>query len=43
MVKRVRNETHYFEHIIRDHEAYLKIAEYIHANPLKWREDEYYE
>jgi putative transposase len=36
-------QRNYFEHIIRDHESYLKIAEYIHANPVKWREDKYYE
>ncbi len=35
-------QRNYFEHIIRNHESYLKITEYIHANPVKWREDKYY-
>jgi REP element-mobilizing transposase RayT len=33
----------YFEHIIRNHASYLKITEYIHNNPVTWREDKYYE
>jgi putative transposase len=32
----------YYEHIIRNEESYLKIAEYIQNNPLKWQEDKYY-
>ncbi|MBN1848579.1 MAG: transposase [Deltaproteobacteria bacterium] len=36
-------QRNFYEHIIRDHESYLKIAEYIQTNPLKWREDKYYE
>ena len=35
-------QRNYFEHIIRDHESYLKISEYIHANPMKWQEDKYF-
>ena len=36
-------QRNFYEHIIRDYESYLKIAEYIHTNPVKWREDKYYE
>ncbi|MDO9011936.1 MAG: hypothetical protein Q7U78_09045 [Gallionella sp.] len=32
----------YYEHIIRDEEAYLKIAEYIQTNPQRWEEDTYH-
>jgi REP element-mobilizing transposase RayT len=32
----------YHEHIIRNEESYLKIAEYIQTNPLRWQEDKYY-
>lgn len=32
----------YYEHIIRNEESYLKIAEYILNNPKKWYEDKYY-
>jgi len=32
----------YYEHIIRNEPAYLKIVEYIQTNPLKWLEDKYY-
>jgi REP element-mobilizing transposase RayT len=35
-------QRNYFEHIIRNEESYLKIAEYIKNNPLKWKEDKYY-
>ena len=35
-------QRNYFEHIIRNEESYLKIAEYIENNPLKWKEDKYY-
>ena len=45
------NETHcslgeklwqrnYYEHIIRDDDDYLRIAEYIQTNPLNWENDE---
>lgn len=32
----------YHDHIIRNDEEYLKIAEYIRTNPGKWEEDKYY-
>ncbi len=35
-------QRNYYEHIIRNDEAYLKIAEYIKTNPQKWSEDTYY-
>ena len=35
-------QRNFYEHIIRDQDGYLKIAEYIQTNPLKWAEDRYY-
>jgi REP element-mobilizing transposase RayT len=35
-------QRNYYEHIIRDEEAYLKIAEYIQTNPQRWSEDTYH-
>ncbi len=35
-------QRNYYEHIIRNEPAYLKIAEYIQTNPLKWLDDTYY-
>ncbi len=35
-------QRNYYEHIIRDEAAYLKIAEYIQTNPQRWQEDTYY-
>ena len=35
-------QRNYYEHIIRNEESYLKISEYILANPLKWRLDKYF-
>ena len=32
----------YYEHIIRNEASFLKIAEYIQNNPLKWQEDNYF-
>jgi len=32
----------FHEHVIRNEEDYLKIAEYIQNNPWKWQEDKYY-
>ena len=32
----------FHEHIIRNEESYVKIAEYIHNNPLHWQEDKYF-
>lgn len=33
----------YYDHIIRDEQDYLRIAQYIMTNPEKWHRDEYYE
>lgn len=33
----------YYDHIIRDDEDYLKISRYILENPVKFKEDKYYE
>lgn len=48
-INRLRNtpahiiwQRNYYEHIIRDEPAYLKIAEYIQTNPLQWLKDTYY-
>ncbi len=35
-------QRNYYEHIIRDEAAHLKIAEYIQTNPQRWQEDTYY-
>jgi len=35
-------QRNYYEHIIRNEEAYLKIAEYIQTNPRCWDTDTYY-
>lgn len=35
-------QRNYHEHIIRNEDSYLKIAEYIQTNPQKWQEDIYY-
>jgi len=35
-------QRNYYEHVIRNEQSYLKIAEYIINNPLKWKDDEYY-
>jgi REP element-mobilizing transposase RayT len=32
----------YHDHIIRDEEDYLRIAEYIENNPYRWQDDSYY-
>lgn len=32
----------YYEHIIRDDEAYNNISQYIRNNPRKWQEDKFY-
>jgi putative transposase len=48
-VNKVNNTTgqplwqrNYYEHIIRNEQAYQKIAEYICTNPQKWQEDTYF-
>ena len=33
----------FYDHIIRDEKSYLRIAEYIVNNSLKWQDDKYYE
>ena len=33
----------YYEHIIRGEKSYYQILEYIQTNPLKWRDDKYYQ
>lgn len=35
-------QRNYHEHIIRHHNAYINIAEYIQNNPLRWQEDRYW-
>ncbi|GAC1374440.1 MAG: transposase [Aquirhabdus sp.] len=35
-------QRNYHEHIIRHENAHIKIADYIHTNPLRWQEDTYY-
>jgi putative transposase len=35
-------QRNYYEHIIRNDKAYLKIAEYIQTNPQRWEDDTYY-
>jgi REP element-mobilizing transposase RayT len=34
---------HFHDHIVRDHEEYVKIADYIKNNPVKWIEDRFFE
>ena len=35
-------QRNYYEHIIRDEEAYNEITEYIKTNPQNWGKDKYY-
>ena len=35
-------QRNYYEHIIRDHQEYHRISEYIKDNPAKWEEDKFY-
>ncbi len=35
-------QRNYYEHVIRNELAYLKISEYIQTNPARWLEDTYY-
>jgi REP element-mobilizing transposase RayT len=32
----------YYEHIIRDEQSHMTIAEYISNNPVRWERDELY-
>jgi putative transposase len=50
VTKWVRNNTdihtiwqrNYYEHVIRDENAYKAITEYIHNNPAKWKDDRFH-
>lgn len=35
-------QRNYYEHIIRNEDVYLKIADYIQTNPQRWETDTYY-
>jgi putative transposase len=35
-------QRNYYEHIIRNEAAYLKISEYVQTNPQRWLDDTYY-
>ena len=35
-------QRNYYEHIIRNEDAYLKIAAYIQTNPQRWETDTYH-
>ena len=35
-------QRNYYEHIIRNEQSYINIAEYIIKNPAKWQEDRFY-
>jgi len=35
-------QRNYYEHIIRNEDDYIRIAEYINNNPAKWYEDRFY-
>jgi REP element-mobilizing transposase RayT len=35
-------QRNYYEHIIRNENAYLQIVEYIQTNPLRWENDIYH-
>lgn len=35
-------QRNYYEHIVRDEEAHLKIVDYIQTNPQRWKEDTYH-
>ena len=35
-------QRNYYEHAIRNEDAYLKIADYIQTNPLRWEMDKYH-
>ena len=35
-------QRNYYEHIIRNYDDYINIADYIQNNPLKWEEDKLY-
>ena len=35
-------QRNYYEHIIRNEEAYERISDYIRDNPKRWNEDKFY-
>jgi len=35
-------QRNYYEHIIRNEQSYMRIAEYIRNNPQKWINDNFY-
>ena len=35
-------QRNYYEHIIRDEQSYQRISDYIINNPLKWKDDKFY-
>ena len=35
-------QRNYYEHVVRNEEDYLKIADYIQTNPKRWQEDTYH-
>ncbi len=36
-------QRNYYENIIRNEKQYIMVSEYIKNNPLKWKDDKYYE
>jgi len=36
-------QRNYYEHIIRNNKDYIRIAEYIINNPIRWRKDSFYQ
>ncbi len=36
-------QRNYYEHIIRNEQAFTKITDYILHNPIKWKEDKFYQ
>lgn len=36
-------QTRFYDHIIRNHESYVRIEQYIINNPLKWVDDQFFE
>jgi REP element-mobilizing transposase RayT len=35
-------QRNYYEHVIRNDDAYQRIANYITNNPMKWKNDKFY-
>ncbi|MCK5741132.1 MAG: transposase [Chlorobi bacterium] len=36
-------QRNYYEHIIRNEKSFYKVSEYIRTNPLRWKEDKFYD